>query len=232
MKDKNQESTLQESEEKHPTTTPQHQTRAPGPFPRVEVVLCCRPPQSWAASVRLPAQCPPPRRWRHQGHKRQEAEPGKRRGWRFRMISAMRKAPSPPRRGPCRQVCLARQPIHLQKSGSHPERRGKGKFPTPRHPPPSLPLIQTQSAGDSTRALQAPSRSQPERASSPWAQRGTRARAPAALFPATVAGRLAPLQGKGEGRMTGKKAEQAAWEALTFVRKAPPLEEEKERLPG
>lgn len=32
--------------------------------------------------------------------------------------------------------------------------------------------------------------------------------------------------------MTGKKAEQAAREALTFARKAPPLEEEKERLPG
>ena len=119
----------------------------------------------------------------------------------------MRKAPSPARRGPCRQVCLARQPVHLQKSGSHPERRGKGKFPTPRHPLPSLSLIQTQSAGDSTRALQTPSRSHPERARSPWAQRGTRARALGALFPATVAGRLAPLQGKGEGRMTRKKAE-------------------------
>ncbi|XP_041612951.1 translation initiation factor IF-2-like [Vulpes lagopus] len=32
--------------------------------------------------------------------------------------------------------------------------------------------------------------------------------------------------------MTGKKAEQAAREALTFAGKAPPLEEEKERLPG
>ena len=99
------------------------------------------------------------RRWRHQGRKRcsfpkdTRGRAGEERagaaggggggGGGIRMISAMRKARSPARRGPCRQVWLARQPIHLKKSGSHPEGCGKRKFPTPGHPLPSVPLIQT-----------------------------------------------------------------------------------------
>ena len=71
---------------------------------------------------------------------------GVRGGWGerlFKMIPAMRKAPSPARRGPCQQVWLARQPIHLEKSGSQPAERGKWKFATPKYPLPSRPLIQT-----------------------------------------------------------------------------------------
>lgn len=123
--------------------------------------------------------------------------------------------------------------IHLKRSGSHPEGRGSGKFPTQgtqsHH---SHRSKGGESAGDSARALRAPSCTHSEHAGSLWAQRCTRTRALGALCPPTVAGRLEPLQDKGEGGMTGKKAEQEAREALIFLGKAPPLEEEKEQLPG
>ena len=83
-----------------------------------------------------------------------------------------------------------------------------------------------RSAGDLTRAgpcqpQAAPSQSAPAvpgRSAAPKPAPCARG----ALIPATVAGRPALLRGKGEGRVTGKKAEQAAREALTAVRKAPP----------
>lgn len=130
----------------------------------------------------------------HQGRQRCSFPPKRRErqseegGVGGRRSPAMRKAPSPACRGPCRKVWFARQPIHLRRSGSHPEGRGKGKFPTPPHR-----CKRGESAGDSPAALKAPSRSHPERAGSPWAPRCTSTRALGALCPATVAGRPAPL---------------------------------------
>lgn len=82
---------------------------------------------------------------------------------------AMRKAPGPARRGPCRKVWLALQPLRLARSGRHPEGRGEGSPRPPPPPPPPPPRMQTRGAGAAAGRPCKP-RAAPARApGGPWA---------------------------------------------------------------
>lgn len=136
------------------------------------------------------------------------------------------KAPSPARhRGPC--LSLARSPADsLEKSGSQPAERGKWKFATPVPTPITSTNPDARSAGDLTRAkpCQPQSAPSPSAPAVPGAARhgSSNSLRPGCAHPSNC--REAPCTAAGQrgGRVTGKKAEQAASEALTAVRKAPP----------
>lgn len=101
--------------------------------------------------------------------------------------------PGSPRPLPARLArLLAKVP---QEVGQPPRRARKRGVPDPGAPIPTTATDpNAESASDSTPVLQAPRHPQPR------AQGCTRARTLGSLFPATVAGRLAQLQGKGEGK--------------------------------
>lgn len=117
---------------------------------------------------------------------------------------AMRKAPGPARRGPCRKVWLARQPLHLGRSGRHPEGRGEGSPRPPPPPPPPPPRMQTRGAGAAARRPCKP-RAAPTRApGSPWAApHQHRARVRSALRLSRGAWHRCRAKGRGDDRQEG-----------------------------